>query len=120
MPEIRLTPRETEVLRHVRTGESNRAIAADLGISEQAVKALVSRLLLKFGVVNRTTLAAHADRLDHLARSVDIADAEGRPFPPQEAPWARAARGEAFDGEVTLGSGSSRRRVRLRVDPLKR
>ncbi len=56
-----LTPREEQVLRHVRLGESNKEIAATLGIGEQAVKAIVSRLLLKFVVPNRTTLAAVAD-----------------------------------------------------------
>src|SRR5262245_47322998 len=62
MPAVHLTPREEQVLRHVQAGESNKEIAEDLGISEQAVKALVSRLLLKFQVSNRTTLAAEAGR----------------------------------------------------------
>ena len=57
MAEIHLTPREEQVLRHVRSGESNKEIAIDLKIGEQAVKALVSRLLLKYGVPNRTSLA---------------------------------------------------------------
>ncbi len=56
-PEVRLTRREEQVLRHVRMGESNKEIAEILGVGEQAVKALVSRLLLKFAVPNRTSLA---------------------------------------------------------------
>src|SRR5262249_46004642 len=44
---------------------SNKDIASDLHISEQAIKALVSRLLLKYGVANRTMLAnASAPRPD--------------------------------------------------------
>ena len=58
----RLTPREQQVLRHVRAGGSNKEIAATLGISEQSVKAIVSRLLLKYRVPNRTTLVKHAER----------------------------------------------------------
>ena len=62
MPE--LTPRERQVLERVCRGLSNKAIAAELGVSEQAVKAHMSRLFLKFGVENRAGLvgAAVTDR----------------------------------------------------------
>ena len=69
----------------MRMGRSNKEIADDLGVGEQAVKALVSRLLMKFGVPNRTTLASEADRALHpsgmtqglrdaLSRSRDLRD----------------------------------------------
>jgi PAS domain S-box-containing protein len=58
-----LTSRQSEVLRLVRLGHSNKEIAARLSISEQAAKAQVSKLLRKFRVHNRASLVALADRL---------------------------------------------------------
>jgi DNA-binding CsgD family transcriptional regulator len=58
-----LTSRQSEVLRLVRLGHSNKEIAARLGISEQAAKAQVSKLLRRFRVHNRAALVAMADRL---------------------------------------------------------
>lgn len=55
-----LTPRERQVLERVCRGLSTKAIAAELAVSEQAVKAHLSRLFLKFGVANRTGLVALA------------------------------------------------------------
>ncbi len=57
---MHLTPREQEILQRVCLGQSNKAIATDLRISEQAVKAHVSRLLAKFSVHNRAGLVAAA------------------------------------------------------------
>jgi DNA-binding NarL/FixJ family response regulator len=48
-----LTPREAEMLRHVASGESNRAIAAALGVSEETVKTHVANLLSKLQAENR-------------------------------------------------------------------
>lgn len=62
MTQPTLTPREEQVLRHLRLGLSNKDIAATLGIGEQAVKALVSRLLAKYGAPNRTTLVSVSDK----------------------------------------------------------
>ena len=56
MPE--LTRRERQVLERVCGGLSNKAIATDLGVSEQAVKAHVTRLFLKYRVENRAGLVA--------------------------------------------------------------
>lgn len=66
-----LTPREAEILVHVRAAESNKDIARTLGISEQAIKALVSRLLVKFDVENRAGLIAAQvdDRTSQLRRT---------------------------------------------------
>jgi NarL family two-component system response regulator LiaR len=55
-----LTPRETEVLRHVASGESNRAIAAALGVSEETVKTHVANLLSKLQVENRAQATVQA------------------------------------------------------------
>ncbi len=54
-------------------------------------------------------------QLEEMARGLDMADAEGRSFEPGEAPWAKAARGEAWDGEVTIGRGGMRRKVRITI-----
>jgi DNA-binding CsgD family transcriptional regulator len=51
-----LTARQLEVLHFVARGHSNKAIAVQLGVSENGVKAHIARLLLKFGVPNRAAL----------------------------------------------------------------
>ena len=55
-----LTEREQEVLELLSGGLSNRAIGERLGISERTVKAHVSNLSDKHGVMNRTELALQA------------------------------------------------------------
>lgn len=55
-----LTPREAEVLRHVASGESNRTIAAALGVSEETVKTHVANLLSKLQVENRAQATVQA------------------------------------------------------------
>jgi DNA-binding NarL/FixJ family response regulator len=57
-----LTPRENEVLRLVARGLSNRLIARELALSEKTVKAHVSAVLAKLGVVDRTQAALYAVR----------------------------------------------------------
>jgi DNA-binding NarL/FixJ family response regulator len=57
-----LTPRQREVLGFLSTGSDNLKIAANLGISERAVKAHVSALLSLFSAENRTELAVLACR----------------------------------------------------------
>jgi DNA-binding CsgD family transcriptional regulator len=56
-----LTERQREVLALVRRGCSNREVGAELGISEDGVKAHLSRLYLRFDVTNRVALLAVAD-----------------------------------------------------------
>jgi DNA-binding CsgD family transcriptional regulator len=55
-----LTPRELEVLRFVAAGETNRAIAAELVLSERTVDRHVSNILTKLGVSSRAGATAYA------------------------------------------------------------
>ncbi|MGB2819105.1 MAG: LuxR C-terminal-related transcriptional regulator [Burkholderiaceae bacterium] len=56
-PLIHLTPRESEIVRYVMLGESNKQIARRLGISNYTVRDHVSNLLKKSGVTSRSRLA---------------------------------------------------------------
>ncbi len=64
-----LTPRETEVLKLIARGLTNRLIARELALSEKTVKAHVSAVLLKLGVADRTQAALHAVRAGLVDRS---------------------------------------------------
>ena len=55
-----LSPRETEVLRLVATGATNRAIATDLVLSERTVDRHVSNIFTKLGVSSRAAATARA------------------------------------------------------------
>ena len=55
-----LTAREAEVLRLVATGRTNRAIAAELVLSERTVDRHVSNILTKLGVPSRAAATAWA------------------------------------------------------------
>lgn len=55
-----LTPRETEVLRHVALGLSNREIGAALGVSEETIKTHVTHVLTKLEVDNRAQATVQA------------------------------------------------------------
>jgi NarL family two-component system response regulator LiaR len=57
-----LTPRETEVLRLLAQGLSNRRIAAELVVSEKTVKTHVSSVLAKLHLADRTQAALFAVR----------------------------------------------------------
>jgi DNA-binding CsgD family transcriptional regulator len=58
LPDIELTPRQSDVVKRIARGLANKQIASELGISERAVKGHVSDLLGKFGVANRAGLIA--------------------------------------------------------------
>jgi len=57
-----LSPRETEILRHVTDGKSNKEIAYTLGISQQTVKNHMTSVLKKLNVDDRTQAAITAIR----------------------------------------------------------
>ena len=59
---IKLTQREREVLKAVASGETNKQIAYQLGISERTIKAHVSSIFNKFGVDSRSAAIAEAAR----------------------------------------------------------
>lgn len=55
-----LSPRETEVLRLVASGEGNRAIAAELYLSEKTVARHISNIFLKLGLSSRAAATRYA------------------------------------------------------------
>jgi DNA-binding NarL/FixJ family response regulator len=59
VPEV-LTARETEVLRHVALGLSNKDIAAALSVREETVKTHVTHVLAKLDVANRSQAIVQA------------------------------------------------------------
>jgi DNA-binding CsgD family transcriptional regulator len=63
-PLSRLTPREREVLDQLARGATNKAIAAELVISEKTASVHVSHVLAKLGVENRGAAAALVRSLD--------------------------------------------------------
>jgi NarL family two-component system response regulator LiaR len=68
-----LTERETEVLRLLARGRSNKEIAYDLTIGEKTVKTHVSNILSKLSVPSRTQAALYAVRIGLV--SLDAPDA---------------------------------------------
>ncbi len=61
-PNIPLTPRELDILRHVAAGMRNREVGDLLEVSEQTVKNHLSSILHKLGVPNRTHAVTFAVR----------------------------------------------------------
>lgn len=57
-----LTPRETEILRHVAAGQTNKAIAQKIGISEHTVKFHLGGAMSKLGAASRAEAVATAMR----------------------------------------------------------
>ncbi|MEO8283214.1 MAG: response regulator transcription factor [Pseudarthrobacter sp.] len=55
-----LTPRETEVLRLVASGLGNRALAAELYLSEKTVARHISNIFLKLGLSSRAAATSYA------------------------------------------------------------
>jgi DNA-binding CsgD family transcriptional regulator len=55
-----LTPRELQVLRQLAAGRTNKAIAAELVLSERTVDRHVSNIFTKLGVSSRTAATAYA------------------------------------------------------------
>ena len=59
-PFAELTPRELEILGHIAEGQSNKAIARDLDISDGTVKLHVKSILRKLGMHSRVEAAVKA------------------------------------------------------------
>ena len=55
-----LTPRDIELLALLASGQSNKQIAAAMGVSESTVKSHLSALFRKLGVADRTQAALRA------------------------------------------------------------
>jgi DNA-binding NarL/FixJ family response regulator len=55
-----LTPRELQVLRLVSAGKTNKAIAAELSLSEKTVDRHLSNILTKLNVPSRAAATAYA------------------------------------------------------------
>jgi DNA-binding CsgD family transcriptional regulator len=85
-PEVRLSPREREVLEWLLRNLSNKEIGAQLNVSERTVKYHVSALLAKFNVRDRVSLMREATsglRASPAGPAVDTLF--GIPVSPQEA-----------------------------------
>jgi DNA-binding NarL/FixJ family response regulator len=61
--QIRLTPRESDVLSLLRQGQPNKQIARHLGMHESTVKTHLSNLIRKFEVKNRTGVVLRAGQM---------------------------------------------------------
>ncbi|MFE5117458.1 response regulator transcription factor [Dietzia sp. NPDC055340] len=62
-PQSRLTDRESDVLKTVAAGETNRQAAAALHMSEATVKTRLAHSFQKFGASSRTAAVAKANGL---------------------------------------------------------
>lgn len=62
VPRPQLSPRETQILKFVVEGMTNREIAAEVHLSQDTVKFHVRQILEKTGATNRTDLAHQATR----------------------------------------------------------
>ena len=58
-----LSTRETEVIRLIAEGLSNKEISARLGLSEKTIKNHISRIFSKLNIYARTQAAVHAIKL---------------------------------------------------------
>lgn len=57
------TPRQIEVMEHLKIGNSNKVIAAELGVQESTVKVHVREVMKKLQVTNRTQAALTVARI---------------------------------------------------------
>ena len=79
-----LTGRETDVLRLLALGQSNREIAFQLGIGEQTVKTHVSHILSKLELSSRTQAALYAMQTGLVSANPIGHTSPVEPFPPPQ------------------------------------
>jgi NarL family two-component system response regulator LiaR len=72
---VRLTRRESEILGLLVYGLNNRAIAAQLRLSEKTVRNKMSEILSKLELANRTQAALWAKERKVLQEEVSVVDA---------------------------------------------
>lgn len=60
-----LTPQQVRVLLMIRQGKLNKQIAHELGVGDSTVKAHVSEILRKLGVISRTQIVIETANLDY-------------------------------------------------------
>lgn len=84
------------ILRNVAQGKTNKAIAAELGISEQGVKVHISRLLERYGAENRVELV-------NLTRAWPDADDEGYAQLSGDIAGIRAGLNKTYQDATTFG-----------------
>jgi DNA-binding CsgD family transcriptional regulator len=63
LSQVKLTPREQEVLRLVVAGKTYREIAADLYVTGHTAREYIARLYIKLGVTRRSSCVARAFEL---------------------------------------------------------
>jgi two-component system, NarL family, nitrate/nitrite response regulator NarL len=78
---LALTPRERDVLAVVLSGATNKEIARQFGIKEQAVKNYLTSIYEKVGVTNRVALTVAALKHDLLGQQPDTIPARQRRAP---------------------------------------
>ncbi len=104
-----LTPRESEVLRLIAAGKSNREIARALFVSEATVKTHVNRIFAKTGSRDRTQAMRYA--YTHGYADPQLPVTAGLRGAPRPAPCRSAARASS------AGAGSRRWSTRRAVSP---
>lgn len=67
-PEYSLTDREIKLIELVVYGKSNKEIAATLNITEGRVKNIITNILSKLGISDRTSLAVYAVKNKYISR----------------------------------------------------
>jgi two-component system nitrate/nitrite response regulator NarL len=79
---LKLSPRETAILRSIKKGDANKVIARQFDVAEATVKVHVKAILRKLGAANRTQAAIWAnDHLQAEAPALDIGpEHNGRPL----------------------------------------
>lgn len=101
-----LTDRQRMVVAHVRQGYSNREIGEKLEISEDGVKAHLSRLYLRYGVTNRVELINSVDETAG-RRATSASPAARTPEPlagPSPGDATRASSGSASAAAAKLAA----------------